>query len=455
MIDRRQFMASSLAAAVGAAERRPNVLFLSVDDMNDYGFSGAYPSLSMPNLRKFRETAIAFDRAYCPSPVCVPSRASIFSGLFPHTTGSYWNGSDPWDKEPLRGMESMPEIFQRNGYATFGRGKLFHAPLPKEREEKMWDNKFFGGGFGPFPPEKDQRKGRFWGWTPWEGPDTDFPDVVNTSASVDFLKQKQEKPFFLALGFWRPHTPFTAPKRFFDLYADAALPPGYKENDLADVPAAAKELAAVWGERFDAAKTQEWRAFVRAYLACTSFADWSCGRILDALDSSPYRESTIVMFWSDNGYHCGEKNHWEKNTLWEKSALTPMAIRIPGSKHAGKRCMRPVSLIDLYPTLVETCGLNKPKHTLEGRSLLPLLDKPDARWDRPALTTYGEHVASVRDDRYRYIRYADGSEELYDHSLDPHEWENLASKPGMEAVKKRLGKAIPERWAPSLGGRLG
>ncbi|MXY71389.1 MAG: sulfatase [Acidobacteriia bacterium] len=462
MLNRRQFLATSLAGSLACSRteaQRPNVLFLIVDDMNDYGFYNTLGGVKTPHLDRFKSTALTFEKAYCASPACVPSRAAVFSGLYPHTTGAYRNGSDPWTQAPLDSTESLPELFQRSGYTSYGQGKLTHAPVADEKLRAMWDNKPHGGGFGPFPPEEDQVAGRFWGWTPWEEPDSDFPDVVNGDSVVDFLSQEHERPFFLAYGLWRPHTPFTAPKRFFEMYdlADVELPP-YKEDDLADVPQLGRDLAAVWGERFVVSgkdTEQSWREFVWAYLACTSFADWSCGRVLDALDNSPYADNTIVVFWSDNGYHCGEKDHWEKTTLWEQASLTPMAIRLPGSAHAGKTCARPVGSIDLYPTLADYCRLEPTAHQLEGRSLRPLLEDPQADWASPALTTFGEGYASVRDERFRYIRYPDGTEELYDHESDPHEWTNLAADPAHTTVKQRLGAAIPEQFAKSLGGRMG
>ena len=462
MLNRRQFLTTSLLGSLGCSRsqpKRPNVLFLIVDDMNDYGFYNALGGVKTPHLDRFKQTALTFEKAYCASPACVPSRAAVFSGLYPHTTGAYRNGCDPWNQAPLESTESLPELFKRSQYTTYGQGKLTHAPVAEEKLNAMWDNKPHGGGFGPFPPEEDQVAGRFWGWTPWEDPDSDFPDVVNADSVIEFLEQDHEKPFFLAYGLWRPHTPFTAPKRFFEMYdlAQVELPP-YKEDDLADVPKLGRDLAAVWGERFVVSgkdTEQSWREFVWAYLACTSFADWSCGRVLEALDKSPYADNTIVVFWSDNGYHCGEKDHWEKTTLWEQASLTPMAIRLPGSAQAGKTCARPVGLIDLYPTLADYCRLDDLAHELEGQSLRPLLEDPEGPWEHPALTTFGEGYASVRDERFRYIQYPDGTEELYDHDLDPHEWDNIAQAPEHSAVKDRLAQAIPAQFAKSLGGRMG
>lgn len=445
------------------AAKKHNVLFLIADDMNDYGFYKTFPGLKMPYMDAFRKTALTFDKAYCASPVCVPSRAANFSGLYPHTTGAYKNGSDPWDKT-LDKIESLPECFKRNGYTTFGRGKLFHAPIKPAREQAMWDNRpIYGGGFGPFPTKEEGWQGgeQFFSFKAWEKPDTDFPDVVNSQAAVEFLKQDHDKPFFLTLGIWRPHTPLTAPKRFFDMYDIEQFPqtpPGYDADDISDIPPLGLKLIEIWKKRWDKVGVGDkplWREFIRAYFACTTFADWSIGQVLEALDKSPYADNTIVIFWSDNGYHLGEKNRWEKATLWEASARCPMFVRIPDRTPAGKTCLRPISLIDMYPTLVDYCGLEKPAHALEGQSLRPLIENPDAEWQRPALTTYGEHYVSLRAQRWRYIRYPDGTEELYDHDKDPWEITNLASDEKLQDIKKQFEKWIPKNWAPTLGGKEG
>jgi len=446
------FIVLTLFVVVASAQQKPNVLFLIVDDMNDYGFYGTVPQIKMPYINKFKETAVVFENANCGSPVCTPSRAAVFSGLFPHNTGAYFNGCDPWNKsKKLINQETLPEMFKRNGYETFGRGKLYHAKLAPGRIENNFDNKpLYGGGFGPFPDEEHQIKGKFWGIQSF--PDSIFPDVKNADAAVDFLNQNHEKPFFLALGLWRPHTPFTCPQRFYDMYNidDVELPKGYNENDLSDIPEIAKELLDPFG-RFNPGNTQEWKELIRAYYACTSFADWSIGRVIEALDKSKYAENTIVVFWSDNGYHCGEKNHWEKNTLWEQAARTPMAVRVPKARGNGKHCFAPVSSVDLYPTLTELCGLDQKSKT-DGKSLKRLLNDVELEW-QPALTTFGEGFSSVRDKRYRYIRYSDGSEELYDHLYDPYELNNIEGEPELKKVKERLRKYIPKEFSKELAGR--
>lgn len=430
------------------------------DDLNDFAFHKNIPIAKTPHLDAFRKSAITFYNAYCAAPVCEPSRASMFSGRFPHHTGSYLNGSDPWRKAPLNTTEALPELFKRSGYTTFGRGKLLHAKLDEGREEKMWDNRpLYGGGFGPFPREEDQVEGSFWGVTPWEGPDSDFPDVLNVDAAVDFLGIAHEDPFFLVVGLWRPHTPYTAPERFFKLYDPAEIPiplPGYSPDDLSDVPPYGHYLSSIWGSRWEISgkdNPDTWRRMVHGYLACSSFADWSIGRLVNAVDAIELRENTIIVVWSDNGYHLGEKSHYEKNTVWEKSAMTPLVIRLPGSKHAGKQVMAPVGSIDIYPTLVDYCGLEIPSHELDGKSLRPLLTDPLSSRDRPAFTIYGQGVFSARDERYRYIQYPDGMAELYDLSADPFEFNNRINDPSLADAKKRLSRWYPKDWAFSLGGR--
>lgn len=438
--------------------KHPNVLFLIVDDMNDYGFYKTYPVVKTPYLDSFLKSALTFRKAYCASPVCQPSRTAVFSGLYPHTTGSYKNGARPWKNSSLlTKTESIPELFKRNGYITFGRGKLFGDNVPSERYETMWDNRPIKGGYGPFLEEKDQLTDKWFVFRAWKGPDTDFPDVKNSNAAIEFLEQDHNKPFFLALGLYRPHVPYTAPKRFFDLYegVDFPMPPGYRDNDLEDVPPLGRELAAQWGERLKYVgkhNLPRWQKFIQAYFANTTFADWSIGRVIEALDRSKYADNTIVVFWSDHGYYCGEKDHWEKGTLWERSALSPLAMRVPGMVHAGETSHQQVSLVDLYPTLVDLCKLQEPNHRLEGESLRSFIENPERKQKRLILTSYGEEYASVRSERYRYIRYPDGTEELYDHGIDPHEFENLSGKPECVKIKESLAQGIPQKWTKSLGG---
>lgn len=446
------------------AVERPNVLLIITDDQNDYALATSGVAVKTPHLDQLREEAITFPHAYCASPVCGPSRAALFSGLYPHHTGAYLNGADPWLKsKQLQAAETLPEVFRRSGYSTWGMGKLFHAKLPEQREERQWDNKSSAnGGFAPFADEAHQFAGKFFSVQEWDGPDTDFPDVKSADAAVEFLSgRSSDKPFFMVYGLWRPHNPWTAPRRFFDLYDPAQMafpPPGYAIDDMKDVPPGGRELAAIFGQRWDKfgdSNPQAWRRVMHGYLACTSFADWNLGRVIQAVDEHGHGDDTVVIVTSDNGYHVGEKHHYGKSTLWEKSANVPFMIRLPGKQHAAKVCTAAVGLIDLYPTLRALCGLEAPPQRLDGRDISPLLDDPATPWPYPAVTTYGEGRFSLRSGPWRYIRYADGKEELYDHRNDPHEFQNRADDAETDERRAEFRTYVPKSWAPSLGGRNG
>ncbi|MEM7231905.1 MAG: sulfatase-like hydrolase/transferase, partial [Planctomycetota bacterium] len=252
-----------------------------------------------------------------------------------------------------------------------------------------------------------------------------------------------------------------APRRFFDLYDPKKIsfpPPGYSKGDLDDVPAGGHKLAEIYGQRwknFGASNPKAWRRLLHGYLACTSFADWNVGRVLRALDESGRGRNTIVIVTSDNGFHLGEKHHYGKSTLWEKSAKVPLWIRLPRKTHAGRECEATVELVDLYPTLRKLCGLEFPPQRLDGDDLSPLFEDPEASWSHPAITTYGEGRFSLRAGRWRYIRYADGAEELYDIGEDPYELDNRAQDEATESRRAKFRKKVPEKWVPSIGGRKG
>lgn len=448
-------------AGLAAAPARPNVVFLIMDDMNLYGFLHEQPGLRTPNLDRLRASAVVFPHGVCNAPSCTPSRASLLSGRYPFATGAYLNGSDPWDKPVMNEVDSLPEQFRRGGYEVWGAGKLFHARITPERAAAAFDNRPQAGGFGPFLKGEDQLAGKWWGAGPWDGPDEDFPDVRNTNAAVAFLQADHEKPFCLMLGLWRPHTPFTAPRRFFAQYDPAELPfppAGWSADDMADVPPMGHQLAQVWGQRWvktGADHPELWRQIMWGYYATTSFADAEVGRVLDALAASPFADNTLVVLVSDNGYHVGEKEHFEKSTLWSASARIPFAVRLPGPEPRGAVSQATVGLIDLFPTLADYCGLPAPRQRIDGLSLRPVLEDPAATWRRPGITVYDEQQFSVTDGQFRYICYADGTEELYEMATDPHELQNRADDPLLSFVKARLRTTMPELWAKSLGGREG
>ncbi|RXP62713.1 DUF4976 domain-containing protein [Lutibacter sp. HS1-25] len=441
------------------AATKPNIILIIADDMNGYAIKKQYPLIQTPNLEKLISEGILFENAACNSPVCNPSRSSFFSGLYPHTTGAYMNGSDGWNRsEILKTIKSIPEHFKEQGYETWGAGKLYHNQIEPEREKNTWDNyPVYQGGFGPFP-EKDYWFGgnNFFSIKPWEDPDTDFPDVKNANAAIDFLNKNHEKPFLMVYGLWRPHSPYTAPKRFFEQYdgVDFPLPKGYKENDFEDVPFLGQMLVDSLSKFRDKKELSIplWKKFLKAYAANYSFADDNIGKVINALDKSNYAKNTIVIFYSDNGFHNGEKMRWGKATLWEQADYVPFIIRTPNKKRAVSKAT--VSLIDIYPTLVEYAGVKKPTHLLDGNSLVPLLKNPNLQWNHPSFTSYGEKYASIRNERYRYLNYPDGTEELYDLLNDPYEWTNIANDKNVEKIKEELKKQMPEKWAPTLGGRL-
>lgn len=435
-----------------------NVVFMVLDDQNAYGMESK--DILTPTYDRLKESSFYFPNANCPAPLCIPSRASFFTGIAPHKSGAYMNGGDIWNKsQTLLDAETMAELFKRSGYYSYGRGKIYHLRLSEGRIEKNFDNRpIYEGGFGPFPDQEHRVKStknqhlKFWGVQSFK--EDTFPDNINTEAVMDFLSQKQEKPFFLTLGLYRPHTPFTAPQRFFDLYdsAEIEIPEAYKVDDLDDVPAYGQSLLDAFG-RFEvtgANNPDRWKRFIHAYYACNSFADWNVGRVLDALESSPNAENTIFILTTDNGFHVGSKNHWEKNTMWDASVITPLFIKIPGMK--ATRVEAPVGLIDLYPTLVELCGLEKPVQQLDGASLMPYLKNPAKESDEPVLTSFGENFVAFRSDKYRFIHYPDGEEELYNIKEDPFEWTNLARQDGYEDILENFRNRMPEEFAKELPG---
>ena len=273
--------------------------------------------------------------------------------------------------------------------------------------------------------------------------DEDLPDHQAASWAVEQLQAKQDKPFFLMVGFLRPHVPWYVPQKWYDLYdKDKLTLPPYDPKDLDDVPEIAKRISILKEmPRTDwAIKTNQWRDILQAYLACVSFVDHQIGRVLDELDQSPYRDNTIIVLWSDNGYHLGEKNTFQKQSLWQRASHVPLVIAGP-SVTRGARCERLVGLIDLYPTLVEMCGLPANAKN-EGRSLLPLLQEPSRDWPHPVLTAWLENSYALQTERYRYIRYGDGKEELYDHETDLKEWTNLAGKAEHDPARKQLAESL-------------
>jgi len=460
-----------LPAAIPAAEpSRPNVLFVAFDDLGDWiPLLDPDSPIAMPNLERLAKRGLVFERAYCAAPECNPSRTALLSGLRPTTSGVYANNAD-W-KAALPGVVMLPRYFRDQGYTSAGAGKIYHHVDPY-----FADDASFGESL-PFVPDRlpaaklnrlaaarspdgrDEPLAPTFDWGESPTPEAAMLDTRSADFAAAFLARPQPRPFFLAVGFFRPHLPYFAPARFLDRYPPQAMPlPVVKADDLDDVPAGARALMKRWTRMYRGIMqapdpAAKWREAVAAYAAGATYADAELGRILDALDASPHRDNTVIVVWSDHGYHLGEKEHWTKFVLWEKSNRVPLLIVAPGVTTAGSRSTRPVSLVDLYPTLVELCGLPA-RPGLDGLSLVPLLRDPAAPRDRPALMTEMRGNHAVRSDRWRYIRYADGGEELYDHAVDPHEWHNVAADPANAAVVADLRRWLPQAEAPAAAEHL-
>ena len=465
MLSRRRFLGSALFAGASRAKpaRPPNVLFLAVDDMNDWvGCLRGYPGVRTPNIDRLARQGVLFSNAHCASPLCNPSRTALFTGRSPATTGIYNN--DQYWRPALPDAVTIPQYFRQNGYHAAGAGKVFHHvagfnppdqwdeyqlqvfddPWYRRTEWYPWTRKVPAPPGHPFNGLKNFQGEFDWGVLP--KPEAEYGDMRAVEFAEQFLNRRHQKPFFLAVGLWHPHIPMFAPQRYFDLYPPEKLRmPAAPDDDLDDVPAVGRELAGVRREEQQRILAEgKWRSAVRAYLASISFADAMIGKIATALESSAYARDTLLIFWSDNGWHLGEKQHWHKSTLWQRSTHVPLIFAGAGVA-AGPSRRQPVSLLDLYPTLVEMCGL-PPRPELEGTSLTPLLRDPAAS-RRPAVCTYLPGNHAVRTERWRYIRYHDGGEELYDEAADPQEFRNLASNPRYAALKRDLGKWMPARSA--------
>ena len=436
---RREWLGGALAAYVGAQTigPRPNVLFLAVDDLNDWvGALGGHPQTVTPNMDRLAGRGVTFQRAYCQAPMCNPSRASLMTGLRPSTTGIYRNG-DVW-RDGAAGAVTLPQHFMRNGYAVLGGGKIFHGT---QNEAASWQAYYNFEGFlhPPKTPVNGIPKAGHFDWSPLDVKDEDTADTRLAMWAGDFLRREHKQAFFLACGFYRPHLPWYAPRAYFEKFPEDSIQlPVVLENDLADVP---KSAIRSLRDHDNVTSTKQWKRAVASYLACIHYADANIGRVLEALAAGPNRGNTIVVLWSDHGWQLGEKQQWRKFTLWERSCRAVLSIAAPAVSRPGGRCGRTVELLDLYPTLIDLCGL-PPRNELEGRSLRPLLEEPDAPWDKPAITSDGPDKVSVRTERWRYSRFPDG-EELYDHDADPHEWHNLAAKPEYATFKRELAALLP------------
>jgi arylsulfatase A-like enzyme len=505
-------LAIIMLANTGLADQ-PNVLLIMVDDMNDYsGYLGGHPQTITPNLDGLAASGVRFENAHCNAQICAPSRASMLTGVYPHVSQNYW--FNPWqENDTLKNCKSLARFMKDNGYASLGTGKLMHheqiddwtefgmtqdpGPFPSNGKKKVGhpaipkpfrDIGAIDGVFasladvpdvpasGKFPGHKGwmTRKGK-----PFRYVNDDDRDLMSDERQANWTVEKLKeleassnaKPFFLAVGFSRPHTPLVAPKKYFDMYPlDSLKLATIKKDDRDDChfvsvfPKWDPKWSLHYQKLVNSYPTAEEGLLLhlQAYLACITFVDDQIGKVVDALDSSRFKDKTIVILVSDHGYHQGEKQYLYKNSLWEESTRIPMIVRNPATaKNNGAAVRYPVSLVDIYPTIADLCGLSKSDNrinengvSLSGNSLRPFLEDPkNAEWAGPnvalsVVMTPGPdkdrsrapsfHSYSVRSKDHRYTHYASGKEELYDHTNDPQEWRNLANDPSAAGVKASL-----------------
>ena len=448
---------------------RPDVLFIAIDDLNDWvGVLGGHPQAITPNIDALAARGLVFTNAHAPAAICNPSRTALMLSLRPSTTGIYENDPSWLDHEHLADQPTIPRYFRDHGYRTLGAGKIFHAhtysmdAFKGYHDARAWDAYYpsferqLPDEVGP--PDRPANENPItinFDWSHVVADDRAMGDGQVAAWISERLLDSTDGARFVAAGIYRPHPPWYVPQAYFDAYPlpDIVLPT-VLENDLDDVSEIGREFTQdssmppldlhEWVVEAD-----KWAEGVQAYLASVTFADAMVGQIVDALDRSGRADNTIIVLWGDHGWHLGEKLRWRKQTLWEESTRVPLIFVAPGLTAPGSRSERAVSLLDLFPTLAELAGLDVPEH-LEGTSLVPLLEDPEAAWDRPAISThhFGNHA--VRSERFRYIRYNDGSEELYDHDADPNEWHNLAGDPEYADAKAELASWLPTENAPDL-----
>ena len=491
----------------GQQKKQPNVLLIVLDDLKDYtGFLGGHPQAITPHMDALAKDGVVFTNAHTNAPICAPSRASFLTGIYPHKSKNFWFSK--WtDNSVLKNSKTIMRFMRDNGYLALATGKLMH-----HREKKEWDEYGIENNFGPYafdgkrparhpnvpkeyyhdkndglysslaniPIVKNSKNNTVYkGWydvknrKPFKYVNDNNRDLLNDELSANWTVNKikeldnnqNSKPFFLAVGFVKPHTPLVAPQKYFDKYPLETLKlPVIKKNDVNDTfYTSTFKWIAPWAKHYQNLQdaypnfNHGLKTYLQAYLACVSFADDQVGKVLKALKNSKFNENTIVILVSDHGYNIGEKEFIYKNNLWEETTRIPMIIRAPKfKKNAGERVNHPVSLIDVYPTIVDLCDIddtnikNNQGALLSGFSMKPFLKNPKkGKWEGPnvALTVVRgntksneptEQSYSVRSKEYRYIRYVNGKEELYNHTNDPYEWTNLAYKPEFKKIKKNL-----------------
>ncbi|MGI9543990.1 MAG: sulfatase [Cyclobacteriaceae bacterium] len=464
-------------------DEKPNILFIAIDDMNDWvGFMNGHPGMNIhtPNLDRFAAASMVFTNAHTPAPACAPTRAAILSGVHHARSGAenvHWGDGPKWREfEALKEVETLEQFFKNRGYETLGAGKIYHSQAPpwaptSQVEPANWDfyypSPYISHPYQIRAPEEviypsgvdnENRPGDngWWTWGPIPVEDEKMADYHVVDWANYQLSQKHDKPFFLAAGVWKPHDPWEVPQKYFDMYPlqDIVLPE-VKKDDLED----AFDHGRRWIQKW-VVENNQWEKVVQSYAASITFADAMLGRLLDALAESEHANNTIVVLWSDHGMHMGEKENIEKFTLWERSTRVPLIISVPGLTAAGSQCHQPVSLMDLYPTLVDLVGFDQPPH-LDGNSLLPQIKDP-LLTTAPVISSYKFDWSknpiighAVRSMRYRYIYYPEiNLEELYDHETDPKEWDNIAYKRKNRKIIKEHRQTL-SNMLPDLSWKAG
>lgn len=459
----------SLPLDAGAEQARPNVLFIAVDDLNTSpeGFEGE-TTVHTPNITRLAEMGVRFTNAHCAAPACNPSRVSVMTGLAPATTGVYLNSQDWRANRVLKDRTTLPRHFKNNGYKTLAGGKLYHAASLSNGmyegylDPRPWDE-YFPSKNRQMPEEIDPPKvpangnPKFYnGHMDWAALNIDTEDMADAkvvSWAEKHLSKKHNKPLFLAVGIYRPHIPWWTPREYFDRNPiENIVLPEVPQNDLDDVPEAGRAMRKQGWQKW-MVDNGKWKEAVQGYNASVSFADDMIGRLLTALENGPLADNTIIVLWTDHGYHLGQKEHWEKFTLWEQTTRVPLIVAAPGKFKTSVACNQAVSLLDIYPTLNELCRIPLAEN-LDGTSLVPLLDDPGLETGRSVVCTQDFQNHAIRSDKWRYIRYADGSEELCDQLKDPKNFRNLlvlrspegeaeAALKKYHSVKQKLATWLP------------
>jgi len=477
------------------AHEKPNVIFISIDDLNDWiGCLNGHPQAITPNIDRLAARGVLFTDAHCVAPACNPSRAAVLSGQLPFRTGVWSNDSKKLLTQHPTALV-LPRAFAQAGYQTMGTGKVLHgsgetrdifeesfiteqrwSPLARDMVKytddelpskstsnprhvvRQSDGKSVVLPLNGMPSDRrpTSSEGESFDWGPFDVPNVEMGDTKITTWAMRQLRRRFDKPFFMAVGYYRPHIPLWAPKKYFDRFHNVPIAlPTVQEHDLVDLGLVGQRLATeavTAGSHATVVKHEQWEEAVKAYLACTTYVDDQIGRLLEELDKGEYGDNTVIVLWTDHGWHLGEKQHWGKWTPWQRSTRVPLIVVPPKNmaSHFAKNatCDAPVSLLDLYPTLLEICGISGTQQ-LDGSSLVSFLRKPDQRTDRHAVTFFGKGNVSVKSAQLRYIQYAQSEEELYDHLTDPNEWDNLAGTKKYESVLRKFRKLVATTATPA------